>query len=223
MEKNEQPTSRSVSEIWKGPVIIIEVGPDREPYHIHEALLTSTSGYFRGALSSEAFKEKQDGKVTLEDVDTATFSAFASYIYWGALPPETEWGKEFPVAGDEVWFPSDYISRWYVFADRFLVPGMKQIIMDGAHTLYRNMRPRYQSITYAFKNLNDSDSFLRLLVDSYCDNWTGPTDLVSPEDQAEVEKLPEEFLRRAMDRFRVLHQQGERRLAVRNRAVYSKI
>jgi hypothetical protein len=52
-------------------MIVVEVGDQGTKYHVHKALLTENSEYFKKALNGR-WKESQEGLVRLEDVSCHT-------------------------------------------------------------------------------------------------------------------------------------------------------
>lgn len=52
-------------------IVVVEIGTEQREYHVHKALLTHHSEYFRRALSG-SWKEAQEGVIPLHDIDPAT-------------------------------------------------------------------------------------------------------------------------------------------------------
>lgn len=55
----------------RNSIVIIKIGPDSVPYHVHKSLLSHHSAYFDRAFKGN-WREAEDGVVTLEDVDCST-------------------------------------------------------------------------------------------------------------------------------------------------------
>lgn len=51
-----------------GPIVVVEIGPERKKYYIHRALLVHHSEYFRKALHG-SWQEAEKGVVALDDVE----------------------------------------------------------------------------------------------------------------------------------------------------------
>ncbi|KAF2117816.1 hypothetical protein BDV96DRAFT_462079, partial [Lophiotrema nucula] len=149
--------------------VVVKVGAEGKEYHVHKRLLTHYSDYFKGALNNGTFKEAEDGVVVISDVDICTFEGFVEYLYTQALSP----GKEWKPAHLELEEPETeridlYLTRSYVFADRFLVAGMKKWVMDMAYDYFEDSTPWYITVNYAYENLPEGSPFLELLVDAHC-------------------------------------------------------
>ncbi|KAF2662292.1 hypothetical protein K491DRAFT_739553 [Lophiostoma macrostomum CBS 122681] len=199
------------SETFSHPPILIKVGPDETKFHVHKSLLIRHSGYFKGALGSETFKEAQDNVVTLPDVEPETFEDFTAFLYSKLLytnrrlPPR--WAGKY---GENQWDQSpgyihagqrDYlrILGLYVFADRFLVQELKDFTLELCETWYIVQPLNAEAIVYAFANLPASDPLLNILIDGSSEYGNVPED--EKDKQECMEQLPREFMFRVMQRM----------------------
>jgi hypothetical protein len=64
-------TDTKFSAAATGPMVTVEVGPDRKRFLIHKALLVHHSEYFAAATRGP-WKDTQDGVVPLHDVEPTT-------------------------------------------------------------------------------------------------------------------------------------------------------
>lgn len=65
-------------------MVIVLVGPKKQRFEIHKGLVCSRSDFFKAAFTG-AFKEANDGTLTLPEHDPATFKYFVSWLYTGSL------------------------------------------------------------------------------------------------------------------------------------------
>lgn len=105
--------------------------------------------------------------------------------------PEGDW-SEFYNDDDLADYNCTNLTRLYVFADRFLVPGLSRAVLAMAYSFYERLGPpRYAAVLYTFKNLPDNDPYLRLVVDAHSLNWD--IDFDKQEELKERESLPVNF------------------------------
>ncbi|KAG9190523.1 hypothetical protein G6011_08611 [Alternaria panax] len=177
-------------------IIIVTVGAEGKEYHLHTSLLMHYSGYFRGALSG-AFKETDEGVVSLLDIDTDAFDVFVDWLYRGTLRSDLEYVRLNPSSGLAT------ACRAYVLADRLLVPSLKSALMDGYFD--KNMRaldkwyPSCRRIIHAFENLAENDPLLRLYVDWWAFNHI--VYKMDGYDRVLVPELPPTFLVRLVGKM----------------------
>lgn len=62
-------------------IILVEVGQEGLEYRVHKALLIHDSEYFRKALNGP-WKEAEEGKVSLKDVETGTCKSLVPCHMW---------------------------------------------------------------------------------------------------------------------------------------------
>jgi len=168
--------------------VVIEVGPERKKYHVHRALLTHQSDYFRRALNGE-WKEAKEGLVTLDDVEPSicmpdnsafqpllispTVEIFVDWLYSQKLPGILQDWETLELDGDSQRYSADL--RWIkglAFADRFLARTFQQAVHNGYVDKVIGTPPWYEVVTYAFASLPSVHPMLSLLVDTHCAHWS---------------------------------------------------
>ncbi|CAN9398345.1 unnamed protein product [Alternaria alternata] len=169
--------------------IVVKVGPDGKEYNLHTVLLMHHSGYFRGALSG-AFKETDDGVVSLLDVDTDAFEVFVDWAYQGTLREDLEYIRHSYKSGLAT------ACRAYVLADRLLAPSLKSALIDAyfdkdIHNLDR-WYPNCRRVIHAYEHLAENDPSLRLYVDLWA--ISNIVDKMDAYDKVLIPDLPHAFL-----------------------------
>jgi hypothetical protein len=184
----------------------VKINPESEEYTVHKALLVHYSGFFSGALGSKAFKEAQDGVVTLDNVTECSLKIFLDLLYTGTIAPDSQWvGKyvEADLVDPESTSLSSSIIEAYIFADKYLVPDMQKFVMDVAVSYSSTRVPWYAEVTLAFNNLPANSPLLQLLVDMQCEQFNlEDADKEEPPDA--ISNLPPEFLYRVLMRTQEL-------------------
>ncbi|KAH7084946.1 hypothetical protein BKA63DRAFT_6393 [Paraphoma chrysanthemicola] len=197
-------------------IVIVAVGKEGTPYHVHKALLIHHSDYFRKALSGP-WKEAREGLVTLEDVEPSTFTIFCHWLYTQKFPEnESEW--EALLSFDERldWRDEGLqaCAAGYALGDRLMAQSFRRATIETAVTQFDGTYfadSGGRAVTsFAFATLPASCGLLQFLGDSYCANS------VKDEDStlAAQDELPRAFLRRVLLRFQELslmtdEEQGE--------------
>jgi hypothetical protein len=67
-------------------IVTIFVGPNRQKFVVHKDLLVTQSNYFKGALTSNLFKEAVEGVVTFEEDDPDAFRLLVNWVYRRQIP-----------------------------------------------------------------------------------------------------------------------------------------
>jgi len=62
-----------IASIYGSKPITVLVGPDRTPFYVHQGLLKSASGFFKGALG-HSFEENTKATVSLPEDDPNIFA-----------------------------------------------------------------------------------------------------------------------------------------------------
>ncbi|KAF2677217.1 hypothetical protein K458DRAFT_436698 [Lentithecium fluviatile CBS 122367] len=214
MAAEESTGQLTIGELLSEHTITVKVGPDAKEYYIHKVLLVRHSGFFRGALSSSVFQSAEDGVVTLADIETGTFDGFAYWLYYREMKPKEQWNEAYPPSRYEYasytngsLCATTRLTHWYVFADRFLVPDFKKLLMGVAFNLFEHSLSWYKDVIYAWANLPHNSSFLRLVVDAHCKNWDPACDFY--EEQSDIQALPGPFLYQVMRRQNECSKKGE--------------
>lgn len=167
-------------------------------YRVLETFLSHYSEYFQRALIG-TWREASERVVVLgNDVEPCIFNLFVEWLYTQILPTlSPDWRRiadpmrPFSVSAKMLRL------KLYVFADRFIVPLLRQQLNRAIVNDYDSDCPaleEYETITYAFQNLPSTDPLLDLIVDRYFMVWR--LDLDEGEDEEAYENLPHEFLLR---------------------------
>lgn len=167
-------------------------------YQIFEIFLTHHSEYFKRALAG-IWRETSDNIVVLEnDVEPSTFNLFVEWLYTQELPAMSpDWRRIADPLHPYSVSAKMLRLKLYVFADRFVVPRLREQLNRAIVNDYDSDCPaleEYKTITYAFHNLPPTDPILDLIVDRYFMVWR--LDLDEGEDEEAYETLPHEFLLR---------------------------
>ncbi|KAJ4294541.1 hypothetical protein N0V90_008232 [Kalmusia sp. IMI 367209] len=200
-------------EIFAEPTIIVKVGLEAEGkekvFHVHKALLTHYSDFFRGAVGSGTFKEGAAGEVDLKDVGYGTFAVFLEWLYKQSLPSVEEWLDIYGAQEIDCML----LAGLYVFADRYNIPDLKTRALAIAFEYYaQDNPPSYDAVTYAFHNLPTSSPYLRLLVDAHCVHWDPEVD--DSGDEEDFESLPHVFLKMVVTKYSRISRNSRSKIAL---------
>jgi hypothetical protein len=156
--------------------VVLEVGPQKQHYHLHKALLVHHSDYFRSAMNG-SWKEAEDKLISLKDVETTAVEIFIHWLYTQQIlnPVEVEDIQYEPT--DDYPAITGY-TKALVFGDRFLVPVFRQAVHNRiVDTLLREGGGALLELTfftatkYALENLPANHRILKLFVDVHCRYW----------------------------------------------------
>ncbi|KAH6639456.1 hypothetical protein C7974DRAFT_131865 [Boeremia exigua] len=196
--QEEPPLHSTLARLTVPDKVTIEVGPERVQYHLSEAFLSHHSEYFKRAFAG-IWREAAERTVVLgSDVEASIFNLFVEWLYTQTLPAMSpDWRR----IADPV-HPYSISAKMlrlklYVFADRFVVPRLREQLNRAIVNDYDSDCPaleEYETITYAFYNLPSTDPILDLIVDRYFMVWR--LDLDEGEEDEAYELLPHEFLLR---------------------------
>ena len=183
---------------------MVNIEINHATYRVHEALLVHHSDYFRKALQ-QYWKEGEERKVVMNDLEPEAFDVFIDWLYTQKLPQKLE-----------DWLPRDtdedacsYDCRLdllhlqvYVIADRLGTPELLHAINNAIVDEGITGVPYYKSIIYAFDNIPSGRWILKWLVDSYCANSEEADDAAFQGGDTLHSQLPHDFLLQAMRRYR---------------------
>ncbi|KAL8800501.1 MAG: hypothetical protein Q9182_005137 [Xanthomendoza sp. 2 TL-2023] len=71
---------KPLTELLIDQIVILVVGRDLKPYHVHRDLICDRSAHFRAALEGQ-FHEAQTGRLELRDDEEATIELFIRWLY----------------------------------------------------------------------------------------------------------------------------------------------
>lgn len=116
------------------------VGNERKLYNLHESLLCQKCPFFEKCLNGP-FEESSAREVNLKEEDPNTFDQFVLWIYDQPLTVEVSQG----------------LARTYIMADKFLMEGFKNAVVDRAKNVsWRDRRPMYGLIELCGNGLSQS-------------------------------------------------------------------
>lgn len=166
----------------KGPTIAIELDEPqfRQTYTIHTRILTTTSGFFRGALTLFPHEYTATGTIPLHDLDSDEFEDLALWFYVGRLPPYEDVlaAESDPAAPNRPAFATSrvdvlgHLFRLWVLGDRLLVPGFQNYVVDlivrfAAAEDARGMprrRVAFETVAFVYEHTLLPEAPLRRLV-----------------------------------------------------------
>ncbi|KAF2431833.1 hypothetical protein EJ08DRAFT_165970 [Tothia fuscella] len=70
-------------------IVTVEIGPDREAFHVHKDLLTACSPYFKAAFEG-GFKEAAEKSIHIDEVTPDIFKEFLDWLYSRRLRPSAD-------------------------------------------------------------------------------------------------------------------------------------
>jgi hypothetical protein len=156
--------------------VVLEVGPQKQHYHLHKALLVHHSDYFRSAMNG-SWKEAEDELISLKDVETIAVEIFIHWLYTQQIlnTMEVEEMQHEPTDDDPA--ITGY-TKAFVFGARFLVPRFRHAVHNRiVDTLLgeNGDAPRnptfFTATKYALENLPSNHNILKLLLDMHCRYW----------------------------------------------------
>jgi hypothetical protein len=193
-------------------MITVEIGPEHTLYRIHKPLLLHHSGYFRKALRN-CWKEGEERKVTIDDIEPEAFDIFVDWLYTCKIPKTLVFGALLSVQSSATGALHSYREqellavKAYVVADRLDTPELWYAINNMLAEELVDISPWYDSVIYAFANVPYERRLLQLMVDSHCRHSEALGDANDDEEKLYPE-LPHELLLRVMKRYRKLREEG---------------
>ena len=159
----------SIESAWCfDPLIDIQVGQDdvrgntAKHYKIHKGLLCHFSGYFAGAFRSDVWEEAKNQTFRLLDDEPEVFDAVYRWLYTRQFCDSTwDWHKHLMSLLD--------ICKVYVFADKRLMPAIKNAAIDAF--IDAKIRPQTRNepfvdelISYVYENTSKNSGLRNLLL-----------------------------------------------------------
>jgi hypothetical protein len=195
----------------QGPegLVTIEVGPERKPYVVYRELLTCHSDYFAACLNDKdtVWKEAEDRRVVLDDVETYAFDIFVNWIYGSKRPVKHlyDTGQCQEHNFDRVFCG---MVGAYALCDRLFVrTNLKSAISIPLVDYILQHTPTEswtaQHVKYAFDMLPEQSLVLQLIADADCALVYSPDAERSKHSFAMGKKegdLPDDFWARVIKR-----------------------
>ncbi|CAG8899964.1 unnamed protein product [Penicillium egyptiacum] len=168
----------------QGPTMTITVGASKEPFHVHEAVICTSSLFFKKAMSG-SWKESKEHTLELPEDDPQIFSLYSHWLYFGkipVIPKEKSQSKEY----------HDLVEA-YVLGDKLLDAKFQNSAIDAIVEKCsepdaqdgKRWYPGVDAITHAYKRTVKSATIRSLFVDMYVDTAT---------DKWLNREFPKEFL-----------------------------
>lgn len=140
-------------------MVDIFVGPQKQHFHIHRAVLVSRSDYFQSMFLS-GFKEGKEKSATLPEDDPEVFDLFLQWIYGQKhLPPAkasaNQEGTDFSIR-----------IKLYGFAEKYCITELSNYLVSNLMSVCAHYResPYAEEIAAAYHHTNSPSSPLRLLM-----------------------------------------------------------
>ncbi|KAF1928705.1 uncharacterized protein M421DRAFT_5155 [Didymella exigua CBS 183.55] len=197
-DEDEPPLHSALSRDALSDKVIVEVGAERVKYRVSEAFLNHYAEYFQRALAG-TWREASEHVVVLgSDIEPCIFNLFVEWLYTQQLPTlSPDWRRIADPLHPYSISAKMLRIKLYVFADRFIVPKLREQLNRAIVNDYDSDCPaleEYETVTYAFNNLPPTDPLLDLIVDRYFMVWR--LDLDEGEEEDAYNNLPHEFLLR---------------------------
>lgn len=183
----------------KDGFVVLEIGPQKQRYHLHKALLTHHSEYFNNALNGP-WKEAEENVVTLEDVDTIAVDIFVHWLYTQQIPNNDatlQMSESIPDPKDDD-DPITGYTKALVFGDRFLVPVFRRAVHNYIvdTLLYDDGDgprdpPFFTATKYALEHLPSNDKIQELYLDFHCRYWDVEVDSEEFSEESGIAALLE--------------------------------
>jgi hypothetical protein len=174
--------------------VVLEVGPQKQHYHLHKALLVHHSDYFRSAMNG-SWKEAKEKVISLKDVETTAVEIFIHWLYTQQILNAVEVKEMQYEPTDDDPLITGY-TKALVFGDRFLVPHFRQAvhnrIVDTLLGVGGNAprNPTFFTATkYALENLPLNHNILKLLLDMHCRYWNVSGQGEDLDEEAGIAKI----------------------------------
>lgn len=145
-------------------MVDIFVGPQKQRFHIHRAVLVSHTDYFRG-MFLRGFKEGKEKSATLPEDDPQIFDLFPQWIYGQKrlLPAKT-----LPDVGRA---GTDFTMRikLYGFAEKYCIKELANYLVTNIMSVCDQYGefPHAQEMLLAYECTSSQKSPLRLLMISF--------------------------------------------------------
>lgn len=144
-------------------IVYVKVGPERQSFGFHKALLCRRSAYFKAALNGN-FKEAEDGVVILDDEDPHLFQVFNEWLYTGEFFFDCQ-GSDLDEKNSAQW---SAMLDLYIFPEKRVIPKLQNDLVDTMWKFAQEMH-HYPSIevTPAWAQTAKTSPLHTFLVDLY--------------------------------------------------------
>ncbi|KAJ5685375.1 hypothetical protein N7536_007994 [Penicillium majusculum] len=175
----------------QGPAVKITVGASKEPFHVHESVLCTSSHFFKAAMSG-SWMESKEHTIELPEDDPKAFSIYSHWLYFAKIPGILEAAKQGESANKSAQEYYDLVSA-YVLGDKLLDAQFQNSVIDAIIDTCSKADskdgkvyfPDANAVSYAYSNTTKFSKIREMLVDLY---------LHAAGDQWLSEEHPKEFL-----------------------------
>jgi len=146
-------------------IVYIEIGPEKQKFGMHKALLCRISPYFQAALTGN-FEEAETGIIVMDDESPEVFTGFNSWLYSGSI-----FGKDYNRSS-----VLKTLSSLYIFANKKLIPALQDYIIDVLIRIrYSNQSlPNAIFLNSIWSSLSECPKLCNLLADWYVERALKP-------------------------------------------------
>ncbi|KAJ9655667.1 hypothetical protein H2201_008747 [Coniosporium apollinis] len=155
-------------QLFAGPMIRVDVGPDRKAFFVHEQLLRNVSRFF-DAVTRNDWKESTERVVPLPVDDPDVFSLFVGWLY------NCKFSTKNDVGGAEGNREYVMLAKLYVLGDKLQATGFKHSVIDAIlgktvaplQPTNHHWHPLGSVIRYLYESTPPASPARCLLVDLY--------------------------------------------------------
>ncbi|KAF9738438.1 hypothetical protein PMIN07_005209 [Paraphaeosphaeria minitans] len=197
--------------VRSGGIVTVEVGPKRDKYPLHKAVIAQHSEYFAQALNGSS---QDDDKLMLEHVEPGIFNIFVDFVYGLGTPMGCDYKRWVEVTEQEIASPATDEKPLAVdvahitaicLAKRLIAPQLERVLhneyVDFELEYRQPVGPAYTSVICAYDNLPKDHPLLRLLVDLQSYFWCNTMDTEENGNLQLFQALPNEYTRCVMTKM----------------------
>ncbi|KAF2809743.1 uncharacterized protein BDZ99DRAFT_571505 [Mytilinidion resinicola] len=176
-------------------VATITVSPKKKAYTIRLDLLVHYSEYFRAAFTG-SFKEAEEKKIHLSDVEESTFDYFMDWLYYTKITTSQEHKdpKDDP-------HPYYIFVELYILGDKYQIPNLRKYVIDHNFQYFLrvdDVLPVPHIITQAYESLPETSPLRRFFSDLYSIRLSSYFQAITVEMREKPSCLPNGFLVEAL-------------------------
>lgn len=146
--------------------VILAVGQGDEPksFSVPKGLLCGRSSWFKNALKADRFVEGRTKEIQLPEDGPDIVEAFIYFLYNRSLA----FDDTNPVDDDTCGAELKFCSRFWAFADKYLLPKLQNVaILRACSFLRQSDHIAADTLAQCFRTTGDG-SLIRILVADYC-------------------------------------------------------
>lgn len=151
----------------------IIVGTSKEPFHVHESVLFTSSQFFKAAISG-SWKESQEHTIELPEDDPKAFAIYSHWLYFAEIPGLLQAAKKGESAKQSAQEYYDLVSA-YVLGDKLLDAEFQNAVIDAILDTCSTADsqdgkvyfPDADAVNHAYNNTTKSSKIRKMLVALY--------------------------------------------------------